>query len=246
MSDFNEFDQQGFAPDRNTGSIISHAFEMYKGVILYGVVAMIIYLLADFLLQSITGFNSWSGFGDYRDFDGDYSEYYRGYWNKPGLSLYYSFSSVVGILLSPLYVGLIYIANKFNTKVPVEFSDLFIGYRQNLGNILLYSLITNIILWISFIMCVIPVFFVYPLFLIGYPILLFENLSAVEALSKTFNIAKENYGVFLGVAILGGLISIAGIFLCCIGIIFSAPFIMIVMYSTYCAYLGKPRQITYK
>jgi uncharacterized membrane protein len=185
----------------------------------------------------------WGSLFNFRDLDGDYSDYN---WNKPGLSLYYSFSSILGILLSPLYVGLIYITNKFNTKVHIEFSDLFIGYRQNLGHILLYSLITNIILWISFIMCIIPVFFVFPLFLIGYPILLFENLSAVDALSKTYNVAKENYGVFLGVTLLGALISIAGILLCCVGIIFTIPFIMIVMYSTYCAYLGKPRQITYK
>nr|WP_314494800.1 beta-carotene 15,15'-monooxygenase [uncultured Chryseobacterium sp.] len=244
MSEFNEFDQQGSVPNKDAGSIISHAFEMYKGVILYAVVTMIVYFIADYVIQFFSGYNSWSSFTEFRDLDGDYSSY--GDWNKPGLSLYYSFSSILGILLSPLYVGLIYITNKFNTKVPVEFSDLFIGYRQNLGNILLYSLIINIILGISLIMCIVPFFFVFPLFLIGYPILLFENSSALDALNKTFNIAKENYGVFLGSAILGGLISIAGIFLCCIGIIFSAPFIMIVMYSTYCAYLGKPRQITYK
>ncbi|MDF2551606.1 MAG: beta-carotene 15,15-monooxygenase [Chryseobacterium sp.] len=244
MSDFNEFDQQGSAPDRNTGSIISHAFEMYKGVILYAVVASIIYFIADFIIQSISGFNYWSNFNDFRDLDGDYKDY--SYWNKPGVSTYSSFSGVVSILISPLFVGLIYITNKFNTKVAVEFSDLFIGYRQNLGNILLYSLITNIILWISIIMCIIPFFFVYPLFLIGYPILLFENSSAMDALSKTYNIAKENYGVFLGAAILGLIISAAGILLCCVGIIFTLPFITIVMYSTYCAYLGKPRQITYK
>ena len=244
MSDFNEFDQQGSVPDRNTGSIISHAFEMYKGVILYAVVAVIIYFIANFVLQSVTGFNLWGDFKDFEDLDRDYSDY--SYLNKPGMSLYYSFSSLIGILLSPLYVGLIYITNKYNTKIPIEFSDLFIGYRQNLGNILLYSLITTILLWISFIMCVLPVFFVYPLFLLGYPILLFENASAVDALSKTFTIAKENYGVFLGAAILGILISISGLLLCCIGIIFTAPFITVVMYSTYCAYLGKPKQIIYK
>jgi hypothetical protein len=33
--------------------------------------------------------------------------------------------------------------------------------------------------------------------LLGYPILLFENASATDALSKSFNIAKENYGTFL-------------------------------------------------
>lgn len=244
MSDFSEFDQKGSAPNRDTGSIISHAFEMYKGVILYAVVTMIVYFIADHVIQFFSGYNSWSSFTEFRDLDGDYSGYRN--WNRPGSSLYYSFSGILGILLSPLYVGLIYITNKFNTKVPVEFADLFIGYRQNLGNILLYSLVTNIILGISLLMCIVPVFFVYPLFLIGYPVLLFENSSALGALNKTFNIAKENYGVFLGSAILGALISIAGIFLCCVGIIFSAPFIMIVMYSTYCAYLGKPRQITYK
>ncbi|NMR36019.1 beta-carotene 15,15'-monooxygenase [Chryseobacterium aquaticum] len=244
MSDFNEFDEQGSVPNRDTGSIISHAFEMYKGVILYAVVAAIIYYIGDFFLQSISGFHYWSDFRDYEDFDGDYSQI--NYFNRPGTSLYFSGYGLLGIFLSPLFVGLIYITNKFNTKIAIEFSDLFIGYRQNLGNILLYSLITNIILWISVIMCIVPVFFVFPLFFIGYPILLFENATAMDAISKTYNIAKENYGVFLGSAVLGVLISVAGVVLCCVGIIFTYPFVYIAMYSVYCAYLGKPRQIINK
>jgi len=243
MSEFNEFDQQGSVPERNTGSIISHAFEMYKGVFLYALVAMIIYLIADFVIQSITGLNFYSNYSSFKDFDED--NYRNVLVDTPGSSLYYSFSGLLSILLSPLYVGLIYITNKFNTKASVEFSDLFIGYRQNLGNILLYSLITNILLWVSVAMCVIPVLFVYPLFLLGYPILLFENANAMDAISKTYNIAKENYDVFLGTAFLGIIISAAGIILCCVGIIFTLPFIYIAMYSIYCAYLGKPLQITY-
>lgn len=243
MSEFNEFDQQGSVPERNTGSIISHAFEMYKGVFLYALAAMIIYLIADFVIQSITGLNFYSNYSSFKDFDED--NYRNILVDTPGSSLYYSFSGLLSILLSPLDVGLIYITNKFNTKASVEFSDLFIGYRQNLGNILLYSLITNILLWVSVAMCVIPVLFVYPLFLLGYPILLFENANAMDAISKTYNIAKENYGVFLGTAFLGIIISAAGIILCCVGIIFTLPFIYIAMYSIYCAYLGKPLQITY-
>lgn len=242
MSEFDEFDQQGSVPERNTGSIISHAFEIYKGIFLYAIAAMIVYIIGDFVLQSVTGYNSWEGFSGFSDIeDGDFSQY--NYLTRPGASLYYSVSSVFGILFSPIYVGLIYIANKFNTKNAIEFSDLFIGYRQNLGNILLYCLCTTIIFGISAALCGIPFLFVYPLFLLGYPILLFENANAIDAISKTFNIAKENYGTFLGAGLLGGLISISGIVLCCIGIIATFPFIMIVMYSTYCAHLGKPRQI---
>ncbi|MFP3592196.1 beta-carotene 15,15'-monooxygenase [Chryseobacterium sp. SIMBA_038] len=240
MSEFNEFDQQGSVPSRETGSIISHAFEMYKGVFLYAIVAMIIYIIGGAIIQALTGFNSASIMEEMRD-SGDYSNF--SYWNAPGFPMYITFSSLFGVLLAPLYVGLIYIVNKFNTKNSIEFSDLFIGYRQNFVNILIYSLISGIISSIALFLCVIPFFLVYPLLLLGYPILLFENASATEALGKSFNIAKENYGTFLGITLLGLLISIAGIVLCGIGVIVTAPFIMVVMYSAYCAFLGKPRQL---
>ncbi len=181
MSEFNEFDQQGSVPERNTGSIISHAFEMYKGIFLYAIVVMIISIIADSIVQSVTGYSSWGGFRDFRSFEdfgeGDFYSYK--YWSGPGAYSYYSFSGVLNILLSPLYVGLIYIANKYNSKISIDFSDLFIGYRQNLGNILIYSLITNIILGISIALCGLPFFFVFPLFFLGYPILLFENATAI-------------------------------------------------------------------
>jgi hypothetical protein len=237
MSEFNEFDQQGSVPNREAGSIISHAFEMYKGVFGYAVVAMIIYMLGGYAIQLLTGFNSKSMM---EDLSGGYN-----YWDTPGLPLYMTFSSLFGLLLSPLYVGLIYMVNKFNTKNPIEFSDLFIGYRQNFVNILLYSFLSGIISALAAALCFFPLIFVYPLLLIGYPILLFENASATDALGKSFNIAKENYGTFLLTGILGMLISVAGIVLCGIGVILTAPFIMVVMYSTYCAFLGKPRQIMY-
>ncbi|ANF50819.1 beta-carotene 15,15'-monooxygenase [Chryseobacterium glaciei] len=240
MSEFNEFDQQGSVPSRETGSIISHAFEMYKGVFLYAIVAMIIYIIGGAIIQALTGFNSASIMEEMRD-SGDYSNF--SYWNAPGFPMYITFSSLFGVLLAPLYVGLIYIVNKFNTKSSIEFSDLFIGYRQNFVNILIYSLISGIISSIALFLCVIPFFLVYPLLLLGYPILLFENASATEALGKSFNIAKENYGIFLGTTLLGLLISVAGIVLCGIGVIVTAPFIMVVMYSAYCAFLGKPRQL---
>ncbi|MGN7866381.1 beta-carotene 15,15'-monooxygenase [Chryseobacterium sp.] len=240
MSEFNEFDQQGSVPNRETGSIISHAFEMYKGVFGYGVVAMIIYMVGGYLIQLVTGFNSTAMMEDMQSSGGDFN-----YWSAPGVPLYMTFSGLFGLLLSPLYVGLIYMVNKYNTKSPIEFSDLFIGYRQNFVNILLYSFLSGLISAVAAMLCFFPLIFVYPLLLIGYPILLFENASATDAISKSFNIAKENYGTFLLTGILGMLISVAGVVLCGIGVILTAPFMMIVMYSTYCAFLGKPRQIMY-
>ncbi|OCA80304.1 beta-carotene 15,15'-monooxygenase [Chryseobacterium contaminans] len=242
MSEFNEFDQQGSVPNRETGSIISHAFDMYKGVFGYAIVAMIVYIVGGMIIQSITGFNS-AAIVEEMQSSGDYGSFR--YWETPGFSMYMTFSSLFLLLLTPLYVGLIYMVNKFNTKNPIEFSDLFIGYRQNFVNILIYSFLSGLISSVALTLCFLPFIFIYPFLLLGYPILLFENSSAIDALSKSFNIAKENYGTFLGVSFLGLLISLAGVILCGIGIILTAPFIMVVMYSAYCAFVGKPRQIMY-
>ncbi|MBP3840095.1 MAG: beta-carotene 15,15'-monooxygenase, partial [Chryseobacterium sp.] len=93
--------------------------------------------------------------------------------------------------------------------------------------------------------CILPFFFVIPLLLLGYPVLLFENATFSEALSKSFKIAKENYMVFLGASFLGLLISIAGILLCGIGIVATIPFYMVVMYSAYIAFCGRPKQLNF-
>lgn len=240
MSQFDEFDQQGTTPERNSGSIISHAFEMYKGIFVYVLVAVIINIVLDTLLQLISGFGFWmNNTMDWSTFRNSDSRV----WQQEGSGIYYSSSTLVSILLTPLHLGLLYIANKYNNKETIEIADLFIGFRQNVGQTLLYGLISSIILGISALMCGLPVFFVFPLLILGMPFLLFENLSAVDALSKSFNITKENYGVFLGTGILGILIAISGIILCCIGIVFTMPFIYVMMYSAYCAYCGKPRQI---
>jgi uncharacterized membrane protein len=136
-------------------------------------------------------------------------------------------------------------AHKYNLKESITFTDLFIGYRQNTVNILIYALISSVIFAIAILLCVLPVFFVFPLLLLGYPILLFENATFSQALSKSFSIAKENYGTFLGAGLLGLLISVSGILLCGVGIIATFPFILIVMYSTYCAFCGRPRPIVF-
>ena len=240
MADFEEFDQQGSVPAKDTGSIISHAFEMYKGVILYAILAMGIYVAASWAIQLISGFDSMY-FAEEMKSGGGFGN--ADIWAIPGLTTYYGLSTLLGLFIAPLFVGFIYIINKYNNKEQIQIGDLFIGYRQNLLNILIYTLIYDVVIAIALMVCVFPVFLVFPLFLLGYPILLFENANAIDAVKKSFNIAKENYGTFLGTGLLGALISISGIVACCIGIIATAFFLVAVMYSLYVAYVGKPRPL---
>lgn len=241
MENFEEFDNQTAVPKQETGEIISHAFQMYKGSFLYVLLALVIYIVASSVLQTTVGFDSQDLTNQIKNAGGDFSK--LDIWSLHGMKIYTGFSGLLGLLLAPLFVGLLYIFNQYNTKNPLKAADLFIGYKQNFLNILLYALITQVVLGISTLMCFFPVLFVAPFFMLGYPILLFENASFSEALNKSFHIAKENYSTFLGASLLAMLISISGVILCGIGIMLTLYFYLAVMYSLYVAYLGKPKAL---
>ena len=152
-------------PQKSSGDIISHAFEMYKGVFIYALLAMILYIVASIVVRTVSGFDSMSFAEEMRSSEGNFSP--TDFWSIPGLGIYSGLSGLLGILITPLFVGIIYMANQYNFKQQLHASDLFIGYRQNFVNILIYTVILNIILGISFALCVIPGFFVMPLFLLG-------------------------------------------------------------------------------
>ncbi len=241
MENFNEFDSPATTPNREAGAIISHALEIFKNTFLYCFLAVVIYFLLSYLIQLVTGFNSQLLMEQIKDSGGNFD--YKEIVTAPGFAAYSGANFLVTLLLTPIFVSLIYVANKSNFKQSITVSDIFFAYKQNFINIFIYALITQIALTILLIMCILPAFFVMPFFFLGYPILIFEKASAFDALKKSFDIVQNNYGTILLTAILAGLISIAGFILCCVGIYLTIPFAYIAMYSTYCAYCGAPRQI---
>ncbi len=241
MENFSEINQLP-TPERNTSSLISHAFEMYKGVFWYALIAMGVYIAGSIVLQAIFGVDSQEMYTEMVKAGDEFSA--KDLLAIEGVKSYYGFSGLFGWLAAPLFVGLVYITSRYDSHKPLQFKDLFIAYRQNFLNIFLYSILSSILIGIAFALCFFPGLFVAPLFLLGYPILLFENANAIQAIKKSYSIAKSNYGTFLGATLLGALISFAGLIFCGIGILFTLPFIYVLMYSAYCAYLGKPRELT--
>ncbi len=242
MENFNEFDSPAVTPVKETGAIISHAFEIFKNTFLYCLLAVVIYFLLGYLVQLLTGFNSSMLIEQIKESGGDIN--YKEVVAAPGFAAYSGANFLVTLLLSPIFVSLIYVANKSNFKQPITVGDIFFAYRQNFLNIVIYALITQIALTILFFMCFFPALLAAPFFFLGYPILIFEKASAFDALKKSFAVAQDNYGTILFTAFLAGLISISGLILCCVGVYLTIPFAYIAMYSTYCAYFGAPKQLS--
>lgn len=227
-------------PEKEVGSIISHAFENYKGVLLYAVIAFILTSIISWLFQTLLGLDEVIT----PDMMKDISEgKHVNFWEIPNFSLTIGLSGLIGVLLYPVYAGILYITHKVNTNQPVQFSDLFIGYKQNTLNLLLYGIISGILIGIGFVLCIIPGFLLLALFFIGMPIVFFENKGPIEALQKAFEVSKPHIWTMVGVSLLSLLISFAGVLLCGIGIVFTAMFTYTAMYSAYCALCGTPYEV---
>lgn len=251
MSDFNEFDRP-LGPEKNTSGIIAHAWENYKGVIGYGILFAVIISLVEFLfsllfpgsplnpkmlreiidasknndvnsIKEIIEANRTSGFG--------------------GMALSFIPSLVSKVLLFPLSAGLLYITHKFNTRQNILISDLFVGYRQNTANLLLYGLVIHVLANIGIFLCVLPGIYMYIVGFVGLPFVFFGNKNLSEGLNVSFNTTNQNFGLVLGTAILAALISVSGFLLCCIGIFITQSFLIIAAYSLYCALFGTPYEV---
>lgn len=239
MSEFDEFDHNITVPQKDTSSVLSHAFESYKGVLGIAVVAGVILLAVGLAFYIFASPSS-------RSFDfvsgSDMRVMLPSMMGMYGRSL--ALQLLQSVLLSPLFVGVIYICHKKATGGNIIFQDVFIGFKQNTANIMIFSLITTLLTYVSLAFCVIPVIFVMPLFFLGYPLLLFENCSAGEALSKSYKIAKENYWSFVGIGVLSAIIAYAGMIVCFVGFIVTYGFLYAAMYSAYLAYVGIPKETT--
>lgn len=246
MENFTELETTGKIPGRDSSSIISHAFELYKGVFIYPLVAGVLYFIAISIIASITGLGAlFMEMGQNSQAMGSYDpEMYNDiYRSTPFLTFMGGFSIVNILLFSPLIVGTIYIAHKRNLNQHIDFSDLFIGYKQNFLNIVLFGLIFSIVVTICTNLYYVPAVFILPFLFLGYPFLLFQNVSAIEALKNSFEIVKNNYGDFLLLNLLAYLCSMLGLVGCCIGIIVTYMFYYSTMYSAYCAYVALPKQL---
>ncbi|WP_417427679.1 beta-carotene 15,15'-monooxygenase [Halpernia sp.] len=243
MENFTEFDNLTTTPQKDSSSIISHAFGIYKKTFLYAILAIVLTIIGSYIFsffaELITGFDAES----MQEFAKSGSTDYKRIFMMPGYGSFLGLNGLFGLLLYPIYAGFLYILNKANFNEQILVSDLFIGYKQNTLQIILYGIISNIILTIAFSLCFLPGLFLAPLFIFAFPILFFENTNAIDAIKKSFKIAQDNYWTIWVIAVLAFLISISGLILCFVGIILTAPFLYAAIYSAYCAYNGAPKPI---
>ncbi len=249
MNHFSEFERP-LAPQKESGSIISHAWENYKGIFIYALLYMVIAIVVGYIFSLFLPSEGTESYKEIIDsirngksIDFEEINALQGSMGYTSYILNFVISAIFGALLFPLSAGLIFIAHKYNSKQNIDISDLFIGYKQNTVNLILYGLLMSVITTVGYYSCILPGIYLSIVGITGLPIIFFENKTPIEAFKKALNITNSDFGTFLVIGILTFLISLSGLLLCCVGVLLTGGFVYSVQYSTYCAYFGTPYEI---
>jgi ribosomal protein L40E len=142
------------------------------------------------------------------------------------------------VLLAPslLMPGMINTALMQIRGAPISAGDLFSGTRY-FGLYFLYMLVIQI----GACFCIIPGFAFMGLFALCIPIAIDQRVSATEALSRSWNVVKGNFWMYLLFMLVAQFLSGAGSMACYIGLIATIPFQAIAIAVAYQrTYYGSP------
>lgn len=226
-------------------NVFNHAFENYKKIALYAglmlLVFSIIFGIAAFgIVIAIYGAETMS-----KDFIQNLEHQKLTYVQSIITTLCYA---VFGALIGPFGAGFLKMADSADKDQEFNVSTIFYYYKAPyfiqiftacfiiaiLGNAInavfqsfdIRYLGIGVSLLISYFTCFV------------IPLLAFGKLNAIDAIKSSFIIVSKQPLIILGLLIVGGILSLIGGFVCCIGIIFTVPFSYSMSYALYYEVIG--------
>ncbi|MDR3664190.1 MAG: hypothetical protein P4L86_28045, partial [Mycobacterium sp.] len=125
---------------------------------------------------------------------------------------------VVGAAISSAnFVGLLGIADGQPTDIGSFFKPRYIG------PMIVLTLIVGVLVGIGYVLCVLPGLIVALFAMFSHVALVDRNLPAIDALKASFEIVKANIGQVILVWLVAGLVAMAGVLACGVGVLVSAP-----------------------
>jgi hypothetical protein len=151
---------------------------------------------------------------------------------------------IVAMCVWPLKAGFVHLLHKHEQGQRPSTQDLFFAYQgENIGKFLPYFIgfaLLNIVLTAVPLLSVALVLMQILYGLLVVPVMVVENQSTGQSISKAMYLNSQNRISMVVLAFLGWLLSYAGIVVFVFGMLFSWPFLTIICYSAYVV-LSQPK-----
>lgn len=157
--------------------------------------------------------------------------------------LYLGITALVVGLTTPMMAGIFLMCKQTQLKQEVLISSIFELYQtSHFKSIFIFSFSLSVIsslVSLGFDLIELPflalVFYplIYLMTFLVYPLIIFQNLTAFQALRTSFILVSKNILIIFALMLVAALASFIGIFGLCIGIFFTVSFFYCVQFSTY-------------
>jgi hypothetical protein len=239
-----EIKKNGYTLD--FGNVFNHAFENYKKIALYGGLMIFVFIILMSILAIVVLFSIF-------DAETVLEKLKPENLQPENLSLNFILiftvvSILITCLLSPFPAGLIKMAYCAERDEEFHVSTMFEYYKAPyfkelfIATLLISLLSTGIpkltdyaqIPFVGLLITIITSFFTF----LAIPLIIFGNLKAIEAIKSSVVIVSKQPIVLLGLLVIGVIAVMVGFIGCCIGIVFTIPFMYSLYYALYSEIIG--------
>lgn len=245
-SKINESLNKGF--EFKVGDLFNKAWNIFSGIAGYAILALVVYYIISSIINLLLGLIFPMTVLNYQDliegFESGDSEYITEIlteYSEASNPISSIISTLVSFALYPIFYSIYTMAYKFDNNMKVEFSDIFIHYKDGkFGKLFGTSIIIGIVSFLGVLLCVIPGIIIGIMWMLAIPLVIFSDASVGEALKYSRKLAFKSFGSFFlfFLALLGVLL--IGLLLCCIGLIAAVPFVYVFVYVLYKEVVGFP------
>lgn len=240
LDQIKDIKNHGYALDFS--NVFNHAFENYKKIALYaGLMILVFSVFFGFIAYAILG----SIFGLDKLTNANLLSIKPEHLSQIHLIYYIAGSAFVSALFSPFTAGFLKMADCADKDEEFKVATIFTYYKTHHFSqifvatllISLFSVVITSFLEIQklnslgLIISLIISFFTF----LTIPLIIFGNLSAINAIKSSFIIITKQPIVLLGLMIMIIAAYVVGLLALCIGLVFTIPFTYSMTYAIYCA-----------
>lgn len=248
-----ELENNGFKVSLN--HVFGNAGNIFKGIAGYGILAVIIYGIVTWIISILVGLVIPSPDIDQAELEsimraGDsemIKDYYIETFSNASSIASPLISNILSAVMYPILYSIYTMAYKYDHFQKLDFSDIFIHYKDGkFFNLFITTLIIQVVASIGIVLCVIPGFIVYAMWILAIPLIIFADADMKEALTHSMKLAFKDFGSFillvLGIIGVAIVCAIIGIILCCVGLFVTIPILYVLIpifiYSMYKEVIG--------
>ena len=134
---------------------------------------------------------------------------------------------LVNVLSAPVYVVLMAGLMKYFLKLvrgeQATIGDAFAGFGPMIGQLVLLGLVTNLLALIGYALCIIPGIFLQVAWLFALPLVVDRQMNFWDAMELSRKMVCKHWFIVFAFFIVYGLVVLAGVIACCIGILVTIP-----------------------